>query len=305
MGQGAQAAHRPAPPRALCLVLLLVATLAACARPVPLPPRAPDTLRVASHNVHFIRATRAEGPWSRADWEARKHALDAVFKEADADLVAFQEMVSIGPDENRDLNLARDWLMARNPGYGLAATGDWRRFPTRQPIFYRTDRLALRDQGWFFFDPPEIVDRDKARPGFWIYYAAWADFADRDGTVFRVYNVHFHFRDAAKRRAAARRLAAHLAPVLQAGRPVLVLGDMNAAAAWRTVALLRAAGLTLSEPRGATFHFNRGLDILPAIDRMGRAGGIVLSGGPWTLRGRRAGDWPSDHYPVVADIALP
>lgn len=292
--------------RALRMSLaLLVLLVSACGMPQAPPARSADVLRVASHNVHFIRMTRARGPWSLADWEARKQALDAVFKEADADLVAFQEMVSIGPDENRDVNLARDWLLSRNPDYGLAATGDWRRFPTRQPIFYRTDRLRLLDQGWFLYDAPEVVEKERQRPGFWLYFASWADFAGPDGRPFRVYNVHFHFRDGAKRRRAARRLAAHVTPVLQQGMPVIVLGDMNALPGWQTVRILREAGLHTHDPRGSSFHFNRGLHFLPAIDRLGRAPGVQLVGGPWGLHGKRAGDWPSDHYPVVADIALP
>ena len=200
---------------------------------------------------------------------------------------------------------ARDWLLSRNPGYGLAATGDWRRFPTRQPIFYRTDRLRLLDQGWFYYDAPEVVAQDRRRPGFWIYYASWADFAGPEGQRFRVYNVHFHFLDAAKRRHAARRLAAHVRPAMEKGLPVIVLGDMNALSGWRTVRILREAGVQTHDPRDSSFHFNRGLHILPAIDRLGRAPGVRLVGGPWGLHGKRAGDWPSDHYPVVADIALP
>ena len=99
--------------RALRISLILLALwLSACTPPPGPPARSPGALRVASHNVHFIRMTEPRGPWSLADWEARKQALDAVFKEVDADLVAFQEMVSIGPDANRDVNLARDWLLS-------------------------------------------------------------------------------------------------------------------------------------------------------------------------------------------------
>jgi FKBP-type peptidyl-prolyl cis-trans isomerase SlyD len=31
----------------------------------------------------------------------------------------------------------------------------------------------------------------------------------------------------------------------------------------------------------------------------------LIGGMDDALRGKRAGDWPSDHYPVVADIELP
>lgn len=288
----------------LGLVLSLILALAGCA-PSTLPDRAGDSLRVASHNVHFIRLTKQRGPWSVADWETRKQALDTVFKEADADLIAFQEMVSIGPGPERGVNLARDWLLERNPGYALAATGDWRHFPTRQPIFYRPDKLRLIDHGWFFHDPPEVVARDRQKPGFWLYFTAWADFEDGQGRPLRVYNLHFDFAKPARRRQAAQIVAKHMEPALKRGVPVLVMGDMNALSGWRTVDILRGVGLTMAEPRGTSFHFNRGLHLFGPIDRMGSAHGLTLTGGPWALRGRRAGDWPSDHYPVVADLALP
>jgi endonuclease/exonuclease/phosphatase family metal-dependent hydrolase len=287
------------------LVLFLLLGLAGCARPVDLPAKAPDTLRIATHNVHFVKLARDRGPWSVADWEARKHALDAVFKETKADLVAFQEMVSIGSTQDRSVNLARDWLLDRNPGYALAATGDWRSFPTRQPIFFRSDRLSLRDQGWFLFDSPQEAARQRARRGFWLYYASWADFTDLSGAHFRVYNVHFHFLNGAKRRQAAHKVAHHAAPLLDAGVPVLVLGDMNTLRGWRPVQLLRNAGLRIAQPPGASFHFNRGLNVLGAIDRFVHAPAITVVNGPWALQGRRAGDWPSDHYPVVAEVSLP
>ena len=83
------------------------------------------------------------------------------------------------------------------------------------------------------------------------------------------------------------------------------MGDMNALSGWRTVDVLRSAGLTMTGPVGSSFHFNAGLHLFGALDQVGRAPELRLVGGPWAIRGRRAGDWPSDHYPVVADLALP
>ncbi|SNS68246.1 endonuclease/exonuclease/phosphatase family protein [Antarctobacter heliothermus] len=291
------------------LLVLVMGLVIGCGSPpaVPqlVPQRSPDHLRVATHNVHFIHLAREHGPWSVADWEVRKHALDAVFKEADADLMAFQEMVSIGPDADRSTNLARDWLLARNPDYAVAASGDWRRFPTRQPIFYRTDRLRVIDQGWFLHEPPDVIAKERRMRGFWLYYSSWADFEDRRGQRLRVYNVHFHFHRPARRRHAARTVLAHMAPVLSRGVPVLVMGDMNALSGWRTVDILRGGGFSAVEPRSASFHFNRGLHLFGPIDRIASTPDLTVSAGPWAVRGRRVGDWPSDHYPVVADLTLP
>ena len=148
--------------RGVMAVLLAAAAfvgLTSCAsmdRQVTAPP--PDTLRIATHNVHYIWLERAEGPWSVGDWEARKGAMDAAFKALDADLVGFQEMESFGRSSDPNTNLARDWLLDQNPGYAAAASGDARSFPSTQPILYRTDRLELLEQGWFFFsDTPDVI----------------------------------------------------------------------------------------------------------------------------------------------------
>ena len=96
---------------------------------------APGTLRVATLNVHYIMARAAEGPWSVGDWEARKGALDAAFKAVAADVFAFQEMETFSGGDNDDVNLTREFLLEQNPGYAAAAVGNWRDFPSTQPIF--------------------------------------------------------------------------------------------------------------------------------------------------------------------------
>lgn len=269
------------------------------------PDRMPDSLRLASHNVHFIRSDRHSGAWSLADWDRRKDALDATFKALDADIVAFQEMVSMGDTQDRSVNLAREYLQARNPKYAIAGSGDWRVFPTRQPIFYRKDRLKLLDQGWFYFDDPSEVAHETTLSEFWIYYCSWAKFADRQGRAFYVYNLHFHYHDPNKRETAAHALAQRIAPALQRGDPVFAMGDTNALSDGLAVHILRKTGLKISEAVGATFHFNTGLGLYGAIDRIGSAPQIEQVGGPWVVRQQFEGNWPSDHYPIVADFRLP
>lgn len=297
--------------RQLCVGLAVCCSLMGCGAPQdaaqgPLvPDKAPDSLRLASHNVHFIRSNRDTGAWSLADWDARKEGLDATFKAINADIIAFQEMVSIGETEDRSVNLARDFLRTRNPDYAIAASGDWRVFPTRQPIFYRKDRIKLLDQGWFYFDDADEVAHETSLSEFWIYYCSWAKFADRQGRAFYVYNLHFHYHDPNRRETAARVLASRIAPVLEQGVPVFAMGDTNALSDGLAVHILRKAGLKISEAVGATFHFNAGLGLYGAIDRIGSTAQVTQTGGPWVVRQQFDGAWPSDHYPIVADFRLP
>ena len=166
---------------ALACALLLAALQIANSGGGPVPPPPAGAIRIATHNVHYIDLTEPGGPWSEADWETRKDALDAAFKAMEADIVAFQEMESFRGGSDGGVNLAREFLLERNPGYAAAASGDWREFPSTQPIFYRTDRFRLVDQGWFFFSTTPDVIYSRTFNGSWPAFASWAEFAPMAG----------------------------------------------------------------------------------------------------------------------------
>ena len=269
-----------------------------------LPTRPEGTLRVATHNVHYIVLGQAEGAWSVGDWERRKGALDAMFKALEADIVAFQEMESFSRGSDGSVNLARDWLLAQNPGYGAAANGDWRVFPSTQPILYRTDRLRMTEQGWFFFsDTPDVI-YSRTFNGSYPAFASWAEFATRDARRFRVVNVHFEYSSRSNRLKSADLVTARIRPWIEDGMPVLLVGDTNARHGAETMLRLETAGLSFPRVPGATYHLNRGMHLFGAIDHVGYSGAVRMVGGPYVLQQKFGGEWPSDHHPVIADIVL-
>lgn len=292
-------------------VIVLVLGLVACglhlaqSGQTPPAPRAEGALRLATVNVHYILLNQENGPWSVADWNGRRDAMDAAFKALDADVVAFQEMESFAGGNSDDVNLARSFLLERNAGYAAAAIGDWRQFPSTQPIFYRRDLLRVVDQGWFFFsDSPDVI-YSRTFNGSYPAFASWAEFERRaDGRRFHVFNVHFEFSSRSNRHLSAALVADRMAPVVARGGPVFLLGDLNDLTGSRTMAILQQAGVTFAPVRGATYHLNRGVNVLPAIDHIGAAGPARLVGGPVVLRQKFGGVWPTDHYPVQADYRI-
>ena len=269
----------------------------------PVAPPRDASLRVATWNVHYIVLGQADGPWSVGDWERRKGAVDAAFKALKADLVGFQEMESFQRGGG-DLNLTLDWLLERNPGYAAAAVGPYEDFPSTQPILYRRDRLRLVDQGWWFFsDTPDVI-YSRTFNGSYPAFASWARFEDRGGRQFRVVNVHFEFSSASNRRKSAELSAARMAPWLEAGDRVVLLGDLNALWFGTPLRIFEGIGLRFLPVRGATYHLNRGLNVLGAIDHIALSPGIEAVGETQVLRAQFGGVWPSDHYPVVADVRL-
>ena len=270
-----------------------------------LPAATPDTLRVATYNVHYIILRQDTGPWSRGDWERRKTPLDQAFKTIAADVISFQEMESFSRGNDGDINLTLDWLLDQNKGYAAAAVGDPTEFPSTQPILYRTDRVAPLDQGWFFFsDTPDVI-YSRTFNGSYPAFTSWAQFQDlRTGTIFRVVNVHTDYASRSNRLQSVALVADRIGPWIEAGETVLLTGDINARMGDRAIDALVEAGLDFAPVKGATYHFNRGINLFGAIDHIAIAGNAILDGEPVVLRQKFNGEWPTDHYPVVADFQL-
>ena len=272
----------------------------------PLPDAAPQTLRLATYNVHYIILGQQTGPWSVADWERRKRPLDQAFKAVDADIMAFQEMESFGGRSESDVNLTLDWLLENNPGYAAAAVGPAAQFPSTQPILYRSDRFSVVDQGWFFFsDTPDVIYA-RTFNGSYPAFASWAQFRDLDsGAVFRIVNLHTDYASLSNRQQSIALVADRITPWVAAGEALFVAGDFNARLGSPILQMLGDLGVEFAPVQGSTFHFNRGINLFGAIDHIGFVGGPVLSAGPFVLREKFAGEWPTDHYPVAADFTVP
>ena len=216
----------------------------------------------------------------------------------DADIIAFQEMETFrGGNDDAD-NLARAWLLEQVPGYAAAAIGDWRSFPSTQPIFYRPEKLELRDQGWFMFsDTPEVA-YSWTFDGSWSAFASWAEFEGAGG-VFRVVNLHTDYRSSSNRRKSIALVAERVAGW---DMPVIVAGDFNARAGSSLLGQMEAVEVRFADVPGATYHFNRGINLFGAIDHIGVTDGLRLAGEAMVLREKFGEVWPTDHYPVVVDV---
>lgn len=268
-----------------------------------LEPKPADALRLATCNVHYILSNQAEGRWSVGHWEQRKAPLDAAFKAMDADIVAFQEMESFtGSDDDSD-NLARRWLLDNNPDYAAAAIGDWRVFPSTQPIFYRRERFEVVDQGWFFFSQTPDVIYSRTFNGSYPAFASWALFRDLEQDVtFKVLNLHLDYASGENRRLSTDLIAERIAPWIEAGEIVFLAGDLNARLGSSLHRTLEAKGLRFLPVQGSTYHFNLGLNLFGAIDHLGYAGNAEPASAPVVIREKFGAAWPTDHYPVLADF---
>ncbi len=292
--------------------LVLAAMLVACTQiyrnsgTEALPLAADEDLRVGTYNVHYIIVGKRTGAWSRADWERRKAPLNEAFQFIDADLVAFQEMESFAGRGASQENLTLDFLLANNAGYAAAAAGDPKEFPSTQPILYRKERLKMVDQGWFFFSETPDVIYSRTFNGSYPAFASWVEFVERaTGKRFRVVNLHTDFSSSSNRAKSIDLVAERITPWIEAGQTVLVMGDFNARLGNPILKTLEDVGVTFAPVEGATYHFNRGLNLFGAIDHIGWTRGVTAASEPVVIRRKFGGEWPTDHYPYIIDLKLP
>jgi len=264
-----------------------------------------DVLRVATYNVHYIRAGVQTGPWSVSDWDRRKEPMSLAIQKIDADIIGFQEMESFSRDDADNKNLTRDYLLQKNPRYSAGAIGDTQDFPSTQPIFYNTEKFKLLDQGWFFFsDTPDSI-YSRTFNGSYPAFASWIQIQNNEtDNVLRVVNIHTDFASSENRTKSIELVASRVRPWIQNNETVLVMGDFNARLGSSLHKIIEEEGLVFSPIRSATYHFNKGLNLFGAIDHVAFSKELEIVSEPVVLQEKFAGEWPTDHYPVVVDFKV-
>ena len=257
---------------------------------------AADTLRVMSFNVRV--PVDREGD---KRWEVRRSAMAALIRQQYPDVFGTQELVK----------QQADYLTEQLPNYrGFGHSRDGSEDGERMGVFYDTRRLKLLDSGDFWLsDTPEVVGSISWGHPF-PRMVTWGLFERRtDHRRFYLFDTHLPYReqDEPARVQGAALIVSRL-KALPAGIPVVLTGDFNTTPdgpTYRTLTTLLAdTRLQASAASGpdATFH-----DFTGHSDR--RIDWILVRGltttGFSTLDARPEGHWPSDHFPVLAELAWP
>lgn len=278
------------------LRLILTALLFASALPAFAQPRADSDLRVMAFNVRVPVDSDGVNAWPHR----RDHFVDTL-RAADADIIGMQELHRSQADD----------IVARLPLYswfGIDRRGG--RADEHMGIFFRRDRLRVIDLGNFWLSDTPAVPGSISWGHPYPRMVTWG-LMERiaDGRRFYLLNTHFAYRgeDVEARREMAEAVAAFAAR-LPADVPVVVTGDFNATPDEPAYAVLTAgladvwtAAADRAGPAG-TFHGFRG--------KAERRIDWILTRGfatwrAWTIAEPRAGRYPSDHFPLVADLRFP
>ena len=179
------------------------------------------------------------------------------------------------------------------------------------PIFYRHRELAPIESGTFWIsETPEEPSRGRRRASRIV---TWTRLHHLEtGQQLVVYNTHFSLRQGAGHLRGMRLINERIAE-LPEGSPVVAMGDFNAVAerseTWTAATAhgLRDAWVVAGERRGPAITAN-GFGP-PPEGWDGRIDWILVGGRVSVLAAEtivfsREGRFPSDHYPVLANLEI-
>ncbi len=234
-------------------------------------------------------------------WTCRVDRVRGLIKRRGFDLVGLQEATS---------NQVDDLL---TEGWGCVGVGrdDGKRGGEAACIFFKKDRFEMRETGTFWLSETPEVPGSKSWDTACTRICTWARLADRKtGREFFLFNTHLDHVSAAARENGIALILKRMMKLAQ-GRPVLLTGDMNATPG--SVPIQRAAAV-LKEAINVTRATHAGpvatsngfkLNQVPTekIDHIFVSGGVdVLTHA--TFDDLQDGLYPSDHFPVAADVVV-
>lgn len=285
-------------------VLLPGILLAACAVEEREPLSGTLEVGVLSFNVRY--GTAPDGPDA---WQHREYLVQDVIRRADSDFVGLQEA----------LRFQIDAIRAALPGYGEVGAGreDGRNTGEYSAILYQSDRWEVGASGTFWLSDTPHVPGSRSWGNEITRIVTWARFVEtKSGRAVWVYNTHLDHESQPSRLKSAALLASRIAQ-REPPDPVIVTGDFNAGEDNPAILYLKNANgrspvklvdtFRVLHPHAdavGTFNAFEGRLDGPKIDYVFvepdarvREAGII--------REQRDGRYPSDHYPVYAEITLP
>jgi len=282
----------------LVLISLLL-SLAASIRADPATNASPLALTVMTYNLRFA------SPNPPNAWPTRRPLMRELIRKLAPDVMGTQEGIfSQLKDLAADLP-EFDWI-------GLGREGGSR--GEFMAVFYSKTRLdTLAYDHFWLSDNPEVMN-SATWGNTYRRMVTWVKFRDRaTGTEFYLFNTHFDHQVQAAREKSAKLVRKRIA-ALNTKLPVLLIGDFNSAAgvnpAYKTLTgggFLTDAWLAAPERRGegvGTFNdFKAEVPNGERIDWILTRGDVAVERAEMSTFSRN-GQFPSDHFPVVATIRL-
>ena len=256
-----------------------------------------NTLRFLTFNIRVAHALDRHNRWYR-----RRELVFDVIRDSRSQILGLQEVVPFQLDE----------LLTAFPGLGAIADRRYAgRMGTYAPILFDRDAVEPAQSGDFWLSPDPDGRRTRGWDAAVPRICTWAVFRQHgpDGRRFAVFNTHFDQAGVVARGESARLVVSRLSTLVHV--PRVVTADLNADESSEAMAILRTAGFqdTFRElhpsEEALTYHGfrGRGARSLGKID-------YILRDDRWetieaaVVRDGRDGRFPSDHFPMTAELLL-
>lgn len=280
--------------------LMLLTTASGASAADAVLPAADTTVRVMTFNIRFNNPGDGEHAWPHR-------------KERVASMVAFHQADFVGMQEA--LKGQIDDLAALLPAYAWIGVGrdDGEEGGEFSPIFYRKDRFEVLEQATFWLSETPGVPGSRGWDAALPRVVTWGHFRDRQtDATFYLFNTHFDHRGEQAREESARLIVEQI-DALAGEAPVIVTGDFNVEPTTRAYQIMAegvgdARALSATPPHGPEGTF---LGFTLETDEVGRRIDYIFvrSGVRVNRYGVLTDHWnghfPSDHLPVLAEVALP
>lgn len=254
-----------------------------------------DEINVMSFNIRY--GTADDGANS---WKYRKDMLLGYLQRQDMDLIGLQEVLKFQLDE----------IMDALPGYEMIGVSRLGNFEDEfSAILYKKSRfIPKKTDTYWLSDTSGVPSNGWGNDIFRI--VTWAEFKDvQDDKSFYLYNAHFDHRSQISREKGAEQLIEQI-NTRDHGYPVVITGDFNAGESNAAIRHILSNGIIdtfrvihPNETIVGTFNGFTGDNSGEKIDHVFVGAGIDINDAKidtFNINGK----YPSDHYPVTANITL-
>jgi endonuclease/exonuclease/phosphatase family metal-dependent hydrolase len=253
------------------------------------------SLRVASYNLRYNNPGDNENAWPH-----RKEAVKALIVFHDFDIFGTQEGLKGQLDAIGQLS---------QYAYTGAGRDDGKNSGEHSAIFYKKDRFQLLESGNFWLSTTPDVPSMGWDARCCKRICSWGKFQDNpSGRIFYFFNVHFDHEGKTARIESGKLMVQRIKEIA-GDTPVICTGDFNSLPETEQIQTMQTIlndsyAISLLPPYGPVGTFNafnpnavpRGrIDYIFTDKRM-----KVLKYG--VLTDRYDNKFPSDHFPIVADI---
>jgi len=264
----------------------------------------PNSLNIMTFNIRFNNPDDGVNAWPNR-------------KEMVASIIGFHQVAIVGVQEAlHDQVVQLDSLL---PDFDWIGVGrdDGRNAGEYSAIFYRSGRFIKEDGGNFWLSQEPWQAGTLGWDAACVRICTWLKLTDkRTHRTFYVFNTHFDHIGVLARRNSAKLIREKINEIANTA-PVILCGDFNCTnqdESYKTLTAKETIGLNLSDagtlsmakPYGSRYSYNAFQDSVQQgiIDFIFVSDKIdVLRHG--VISERWDGCYPSDHFPVLAEIKLP